>query len=95
MQPRPLGKMVIIKAADPQKVSEGGIYLPDNGKSKPTHGVLVAKSHGATGRLGGVLTGSTVMFSPHAGLNIEFNKTPHLIMHEEEVLAVIAGPKAK
>lgn len=94
MTPRPLGKRIIILPVERQTKTPAGIYLPDNGKDKPVQGTIVAKSN-RTVQLQGVPIGSSVLYSHFSGTNIEFRGKPHLIMHEDEVLAVLSMPKGK
>lgn len=46
MQIRPLGDRVIVKRCEPDKMSKGGIIIPDNAKNPPQEGIVLAVGPG-------------------------------------------------
>ena len=43
---RPLGDKIVVAPSDAEEKSAGGIYLPDNAKSKPQEGTVIAVGAG-------------------------------------------------
>lgn len=46
MQIRPRGDRVIVKRCEPDKMSKGGIIIPDNAKNPPQEGIVLAVGPG-------------------------------------------------
>ncbi|MFL5329846.1 MAG: co-chaperone GroES [Gemmataceae bacterium] len=96
MKLRPLGDRIIVRRVEAGEKSAGGIILPDNAKQKPQKGTVLATGPGkllkdGTRRPLQVKEGDTVLFTAWAG--DEFKQRGKqdeiLIMHEEDVLAVV------
>ncbi len=96
MKLRPLGDRIIVRRVESADKSAGGIILPDNAKQKPQKGTVLAAGPGkllkdGTRRPLQIKQGDTVLFTAWAG--DEFKERGRqdelLIMHEEDVLAVI------
>ena len=91
---RPLHDRVIVKRLEEERVSAGGIVIPDSATEKPTRGKVLAAGTGlllASGQLRpmGVKEGDVVLFGKYAGQEIKIDGNDYLIMREEEVLGVI------
>jgi chaperonin GroES len=96
MKLRPLGDRLIVRRLEVGEKSTGGIILPDNAKQKPAKGTVLATGPGkmmkdGTRRPLQVKEGDTILFSTWAGDEFKdrSKKDEILIMHEEDVLAVI------
>src|SRR3954452_10680593 len=96
MKLRPLGDRIIIRRADSTERSAGAIILPDNAKEKPQKGTVLATGPGkmmkdGTRRDLQVKIGDVVLFTAWAGdeFKEKGNSDALLIMHEEDVLAVV------
>jgi len=96
MKLRPLGDRIIVRRLEATEKTAGGIILPDNAKQKPQKGKVLAVGPGkmlkdGTRRALQVKEGDTVLFTTWAGDEYKQHKTGDaiLIMHEEDVLAVI------
>lgn len=92
----PLGDRLIVRRAQAQETSRGGILLPDTAKNKPQRGTVLAVGPGKLLKDGSrrglqVKPGDTVLFTAWAGDEFKDRSTQSelLIMHEEDVLAVI------
>lgn len=88
MKPRPLSDRVIIKRNETATKTAGGIIIPDTAKEKPGTGTVVAVGRGKEGEAMEVVEGDVVMFSKHAGVEIEIDGEELLIMRESEIWAV-------
>ena len=89
---RPLHDRVIIKRVPREETSRGGIIIPDNAKEKPQEGRVVAVGPGRhDGKIASptVAKGDRVLFAKHSGTNVEIDGEEHLIIREEDVLAVL------
>jgi len=96
MKIRPLGDRIVVRRSESQEKSVGGILLPDSAKNKPQRGKVLAVGAGkmlkdGTRRPLQVKEGDTVLFTTWAGEEYrEGGKAGDiLLMHEEDVLAVI------
>ena len=94
MKIRPLQDRIIIKRTDGESVSKGGILIPDAAKEKPLEGEVVAVGSGkslpdGTLRALDVKAGDVVLFAKYAGTEVKIEGADHLLMREEDILAVI------
>ena len=91
---RPLGDRVLIKRAEAESKTAGGILLPDAAKEKPKEGVVVAVGDGKLLEDGkrapfGVAVGNRVIFSSYAGNEVKIDGEDYLILREEDILAIL------
>ncbi|MEM7560701.1 MAG: co-chaperone GroES [Planctomycetota bacterium] len=91
---QPLGDRIVVERDQGNEKTEGGIYLPDSAKDKPTRGTIVAVGDGKLLEDGSrselqVKVGDQVLFTSYAGENIEIGDVEYLLMSEGDVLAVI------
>lgn len=91
---QPLGDRLVVKRQESLDRTEGGIFLPDSAKDKPTRGTVVSVGDGKLlddGSRGSmqVKAGDRVLFTSYAGENIEIGDEEYVLMSESEVLAVI------
>lgn len=90
----PLHDRVIVKAAQPEEVTKGGIIIPDTAKEKPMQGEIVAVGTGKQGEDGKVTPlqvkkGDKVLYGKYAGTEINVEGEEFLIMREADVFAII------
>ena len=91
---QPLGDRIVVQREQSEDRTEGGIYLPDSAKDKPTRGTVVSVGDGRLlddGTRGEmqVKVGDRVLFTSYAGENIEIGDEEYVLMGESEVLAVL------
>lgn len=91
---QPLGDRLVVRREDSEDRTEGGIYLPESAKNKPTRGTVVSVGDGRLLEDGTraplqVKAGDRVLFTSYAGEAIEIGDEEVLLMGESEVLAVI------
>ncbi len=94
MSIRPLQDRILVKRVREEEKTKGGIIIPDTAKEKPQEGKVVAVGNGAILKNGQVrpLTvkkGDTVLFAKYGGNDIKIDGEDHLIMREEDILAII------
>ncbi|MCP4873166.1 MAG: co-chaperone GroES [Proteobacteria bacterium] len=90
----PLNDRLLIKRTDAIETSVGGIIIPDTAKEKPLQGLVVAVGTGkqlkdGTRRSLTVSEGDKVLFGKYSGDEVKLDGETHLILREEEVLAIV------
>ena len=92
---QPFGDRVVIKPAEREEVSAGGILLPDTAQEKPQEGSIVAVGPGRTGDDGKRIAmeskvGDLVLYSKYAGSEVKEEGEDYLILRESDILAKIS-----
>ena len=92
---RPLGEKVLIKRADAEEVTAGGIVLPDSAREKPRRGTILAIGDGKVLDDGSrakfqVKKGDVVLFSSYGGTEIKVDGEEYMLMDESDVLAILS-----
>jgi chaperonin GroES len=91
---RPLHDRIIVKRLEEQQKTAGGLFIPDTAKEKPIEAKVVAVGSGkrledGTIRKPAVKAGDKVLFAKYSGTEVKIDGEEHLIMREEDILAVI------
>ncbi|PKN28911.1 MAG: co-chaperone GroES [Deltaproteobacteria bacterium HGW-Deltaproteobacteria-21] len=94
MKIRPLNDRVLVLRTDQEEKTKGGIIIPDTAKEKPQEGKVVAVGSGKTDEKGEripleVKEGDRVLFGKYSGSEIKVDGVEHLIMREDDILAII------
>ena len=94
MKIRPLQDRVIVKRIEEEEKTKGGIIIPDTAKEKPQEGKVIAVGKGKANDDGKVTpldvkVGDKILFGKYSGTEIKMNGEEHLIMREEDVLAIL------
>ena len=94
MNIKPLADRVIIKAAEAEEMTKGGIILPDTAKEKPQQGEVVAVGPGKVSESGSLVDvtlkiGDKVLYGKYSGTEITVDGEDVLIMRESDILAVL------
>ncbi|MEQ1721743.1 MAG: co-chaperone GroES [Pseudobdellovibrio sp.] len=93
----PLADRLVVRVEVGERMTPGGLYLPDTASSIAT-GYLKAKvlavGHGNKNKKGlvrplDVQIGDFVLFSEHAGTKVKFNSEELQIIHESDVMGVV------
>jgi chaperonin GroES len=95
MKIRPLQDRVLIKRVAEEEKSKGGIIIPDSAKEKPVEGEVVAAGPGRVQKDGSVRPldvkkGDRVLFAKYGGSDVKVDGQDHLIMREDDILAVVS-----
>ncbi len=90
----PLNDRILVKRTDAEQTSAGGIIIPDSAKEKPQEAIVVAVGAGkrlkdGTRRASALSEGDRVLFGKYSGDEIKLDGEKHLILREDEVLAII------
>jgi len=95
----PLGDRLVVKVVNSERITQGGLIIPDSAASVAT-GYLKAKvlavGTGGKSKKGNlqpldVKIGDTVLFSEHSGTKVLFNSEDLQIIHETDVMGVVQG----
>ena len=94
MKLRPLHDRVIVRRMEEERVSAGGIVIPDNATEKPARGEVIAVGNGKvldSGEQRGldVKAGDTVLFGKYSGTEVIVDGEELLVMREDDIMAVI------
>ena len=94
MKVRPLHDRLIVKRLEEGEKTKGGIIIPDTAKEKPIEGKVIAVGKGKTKEDGKkipmeVKKGDRILFAKYAGTEVKIDGEEHLIMKEDDVLAII------
>lgn len=89
---KPLEDRVLIRPADSESVSAGGIVLPDNAQEKPQRGKIVAAGPGRLSKKGErlpmpVAVGDTVIYGKFSGNNLDIGGEEYKVLRADEILA--------
>jgi chaperonin GroES len=94
MKIRPLHDRLLVKRVNEQEMTKGGIIIPDSAKEKPIEGEVIAAGNGkilenGEARPMDVAAGDRILFGKYSGTEIKLEGEEHLILREDEVLAVV------
>lgn len=94
MNIRPLHDRVVIKRMEEERLSAGGIVIPDTAAEKPIRGEVVAVGEGKSLDNGQVRPlkvkiGDKVLFGKYSGTEVKLNGTEYLVVREDDVFAVL------
>jgi chaperonin GroES len=94
MKVRPLHDRLLVKRIEEEEKTKGGLIIPDTAKEKPMEGKVIAVGEGKVSEDGtlrplDVHKGDRVLFSKYSGTEIQLEGDEHLIIREDDVLAVL------
>ena len=94
MKVQPLHDRILVKRIDEEQKTKGGIIIPDTAKEKPQEGKVVAAGKGRVlddGKVQelAVKKGDKILFSKYAGTEIKLEGDEHIIIREDDVLAIL------
>ncbi len=94
MKVKPLQDRIVVKRLEEEEKTKGGIIIPDAAKEKPQEGRVVAIGDGKVLENGQrspltVKVGDKILFGKYSGTEIKIDGEEHLILREDDVLAII------
>ena len=94
MNLKPLNDRVLVKRLESEEKTAGGLFIPDTAKEKPSRGEVVAAGPGKVAEDGKLIAmavkkGDVVLFNKYAGTEIKLDDVQHLVMREDDILAII------
>ena len=94
MRLRPLQARVLIRRAEPEARSAGGIFIPDTAQEKPVEGEIIAVGPGTRGKDGAIAPidvkpGDRVLFAKWSGTTVKLGNEELIIMNEADIMGVL------
>ena len=94
MKFRPLHDRVVVKRADAETKSAGGIIIPDTAGEKPQQGEVIAVGPGGRDEAGKLIPidlkkGDKVLFGKWSGTEVKIDGKDLLIMKESDIMGVL------
>ncbi len=94
MKFRPLHDRVVVKRADAETKSAGGIIIPDTAGEKPSQGDVIAVGPGGRDEAGKLIPidikkGDKILFGKWSGTEVKIDGKDLLIMKESDIMGVI------
>lgn len=94
MKVKPLQDRILVKRRDAEEKTKGGIIIPETGKEKPLEAEVIAVGPGKRNDDGKLIEpevkkGDRILIGKWAGNEINLDGEEHLILKEDEILAVI------
>ncbi|NDK37839.1 co-chaperone GroES [Pseudoxanthomonas gei] len=91
---KPLYDRVVIKRVEEEKLSAGGIVIPDSATEKPIKGTVVAVGDGkaldnGSIRAPKVKVGDQVLFGKYSGTEVKLDGTDYLVVKEDDIFAIL------
>jgi chaperonin GroES len=91
---RPLHDRILVRPAEAEEVTKGGIIIPDTAKEKPQQGEIIAVGKGKIADDGKLVAmelkiGDTVLYGKYSGTEVTVEGESLLMMRESDVFAVI------
>ena len=91
---KPLADRVVVKAAEAETKTAGGIIIPDTAKEKPQQGSVIAVGNGKLLETGErmapeVKAGDRILFAKYSGAEVKLGGEEYLILKEDEILGVV------
>ena len=98
MKFRPLHDRVVIRRAEGDIKSKGGIIIPDTAKEKPQEGEVIAVGPGARDENGKLIpldvkAGDFILFGKWSGTEVKIDGEDLLIMKEIDVMGIVERPQ--
>jgi chaperonin GroES len=94
MKIEPLYDRILVKRIEEEEKTKGGIIIPDAAKEKPQEGMVVEVGDGKildNGQKAAlqVKAGDKILFGKYSGTEIKIDGEEHLILREDDVLAIV------
>jgi len=94
MKIKPLNDRVLVLRIEEEQKTSGGIVITDTAKEKPQEGKVIAVGPGKFDENGKrmpmeVKENDRVLFGKYAGNEIKIDGAEHMIMREDDILAIL------
>ena len=91
---KPLYDRVLVQRLEGEEKTASGLYIPETAKEKPLEGVVKATGDGKRNEAGALIelqvkAGDKILFGKYSGTEISVDGLEHLILREDEILAVV------
>ena len=94
MNLKPLHDRVVIKRMEEERLSAGGIVIPDSATEKPIRGEVLAVGTGkpldnGSVRAPAVKVGDKVLFGKYSGTEVKLDGNEYLVVKEDDIFATL------
>jgi chaperonin GroES len=94
MKIKPLADRVVVKPAQAEERTKGGIIVPDTAKEKPVWGEVMAVGPGRVSDDGKTIpmeikSGDRVLYGKYSGTEVTIDGEELLIMRESDIFAIM------
>lgn len=95
MKIRPLHDRVVVRRLAEERLSAGGIVIPDNATEKPNQGEVIAVGPGKKSENGdhlfalAVKVGDIVLFGKYSGTEVKLEGEDVVVMREDDIMGVV------
>jgi len=90
---KPLADRVVVKPAEAEEKTSGGLIIPDSAQEKPQRGTIVAVGPGRVENGNkidmSVGEGDNVLYGKYAGTEVTLDGDDVLIMRESDILGIV------
>jgi chaperonin GroES len=91
---KPLQDRILVKRLASEEKTASGIIIPDNAKERPMEAKVIAVGSGkvlddGSRRKPEVEAGDTIIFGKYSGTEVKLDGEEHLILKEDDILAVL------
>ena len=92
---KPLGDRILVKRAEAEEKTAGGILIPDTAKEKPIEGTVIAVGPGARDSHGTLIAmdvkeGDRILFGKWSGTEVRLAGEEYIVMKESDVFGILA-----
>lgn len=84
-----IGDRVLVKPDMIEEKTTSGIYIPDTAKERPSRGEVISVGPGVKDVEMVINVGDKVLFTKYGNSEITLNGQKHLIMKQNDILAII------
>ncbi len=91
---KPLSDRIVVRQADAEEMSSGGIILPDTAQEKPQEGKVMSIGPGKTAENGELIkmslkVGDRVLYGKYSGTEVTIDGEEYVFMRESDILAIL------
>lgn len=94
MKVNPIRDRILVKPADAETKTAGGLFIPDTATEGPVRGTVIKTGSGRVSEDGTVVAlviseGDDIMYLKGAGQKVQVNNEDHIILTEDQILAIV------
>lgn len=91
---KPLSDRIVVRQADAEEMSSGGIILPDTAQEKPQQGKVMSIGPGKRTDIGELIkmslkVGDRVLYGKYSGTEVTIDGEEYVFMRESDILAIL------
>lgn len=86
---QPLHEKLVVKPFPPEKISEGGIIVPDSVQDRPNKATVMAVGTGLDNRPMTLKEGDIVLHVKNAGTLVQHEKVDYYILRDVDILCTV------